>query len=79
MVIPKKRRLPMPVKPVKFNENNPVEKEMLDHLKKYSNYSGYIKNLIRTDIARKKQAKRSERGKNIVYRSNETGVIKFEL
>lgn len=43
------------VKSVSFNAANPTEKELLDHLAAYPNFSGYIKTLIRADLLNKKQ------------------------
>lgn len=46
------------VKSVSFNSADPTEKELLDHLATYPNFSGYIKILIRADILNK-QPKRA--------------------
>jgi len=43
------------VKSVSFNSADPTEKELLDHLAAYPNFSGYIKILIRADLLNKKQ------------------------
>lgn len=43
------------VKSVSFNSADPTEKELLDHLATYPNFSGYIKILIRADLLNKKQ------------------------
>lgn len=42
------------VKSVSFNSADPTEKELLDHLAAYPNFSGYIKTLIIADLLSKK-------------------------
>jgi hypothetical protein len=37
------------IKPVSFNNNNPLEAEILDHVKR-RNFSGYVKKLIAADM-----------------------------
>ena len=45
------------VKSISFNDADPVEVELLQHLERYPNFSGYVKALIRADMYRKQQAK----------------------
>lgn len=42
------------VKSVSFNSADPTEKELLNHMAAYPNFSGYIKTLIRGDMLSKK-------------------------
>ena len=40
----------MKTKLISFNQNNPDDMKLWDHLQKQENKTGYIKNLIRKDL-----------------------------
>jgi hypothetical protein len=47
------------VKSISFNDADPVEVELLQHLERYPNFSGYVKALIRADMYRKQQTQKT--------------------
>lgn len=58
------------VKSISFNDADPVEVELLQHLERYPNFSGYVKALIRADMYRKQQTQKTGQ-----IRAENTGAI----
>lgn len=49
-------------KPVSFNMENPIDQQLLEHVKELKNFSGYVKTLIVQDLRRKPDVKRTPGG-----------------
>lgn len=58
------------IKSISFNDQDPIEVEILEFLQTFPNFSGYVKSLIRSDKQRREE-------KRII--SREGGGIKITL